>query len=731
MPDLTTLLTDLNEPQREAVEALDGPLLVLAGAGTGKTKVLTTRLANLIASGKAQPHNILAVTFTNKAAKEMASRVEHILGTSTAGMWLGTFHALGARFLRMHAERVGLQPDFTILDTDDQKRLIDQILKERNLDTSRFPPRLVASVISRWKDNAWTPGDVPADEGEAVNGQGIALYGEYQRRLLALNACDFGDLLLHMLVLFRDHQDILSKYQNQLRYVLVDEYQDTNAVQYLWLRLLTMEHKNICVVGDDDQSIYAWRGAQVGNILKFEKDFVGAKVVRLEQNYRSTGQILQAASELISHNRERHGKTLWTNDGDGEAVELHPVADDHEEARMVADRVESHLSSGLTYNHHAVLVRTAAQTRSFEERFVQSGVPYIVVGGLKFYERKEIRDAIAYLRLIANPRDDLAFNRIINVPKRGVGNAAMQTLEAAARSQNLPLLAAAEYCVERQEFSGKALNNIRQFVEHMQRWQQSVDTTTPDALVENVLEDAGYSEMLRNDKDPDAKTRLDNLKELMRAMQEYPDLQSFLEHVSLVMDEESTSDDAVKLMTVHAAKGLEFDTVFLPGFEDGLFPHQRSLNEEGMKGVEEERRLAYVAMTRARRQLILSYTSARRMYGQFQPSVASRFLQEIPDSCLKTVASTNTYSSYRPAWGSRMDQRAVSDYAKPAEPLMPYTNTNQATDYPIGSRIFHQKFGYGRIHRTEGNGEQERLVINFDKAGQKTLMAALAKIERV
>jgi DNA helicase-2/ATP-dependent DNA helicase PcrA len=724
---MQNVIDALNPPQKEAIQHLDGPLLVLAGAGTGKTRVLTTRLANLIATGTAQPANIMAVTFTNKAAREMAARIEHLIGHSTAGMWMGTFHALGARLLRQHAERTGLKPDFTILNTDDQKRLLDQILKDANVDTTAYPARLLAAIISRWKDNAWTPQDVPAEEDGFAGGKAIALYREYQKRLRALNAADFGDLLLSPVVLLKEHNDILAHYQAMLTHVLVDEYQDTNAVQYLWLRLLTVTHKNICVVGDDDQSIYAWRGAQVGNILKFEQDFPGAKVIRLEQNYRSTGTILKAASALISNNKERHGKTLWTEGTSGEKIEVHPVMDEREESRMVADTCEKHMNTGGHYTDCAVLVRTAAQTRSLEEQFIKSGVPYVVIGGMKFYERKEIRDAVAYLRLIANPSDNLAFQRIVNVPRRGVGDKALQDIQDMATDQEVPLLAATRLALEHSLLSGKARGALTSFVDQMTVWQNLGASLTPDRLLEQVLEESGYAEMLRQDKDPDAKTRLENLKELVRAMQDYGDLQSFLEHVALVMDGDDAEEDAVRLMTVHAAKGLEFDTVFLPGFEDGLFPHQRSLNESGHKGVEEERRLAYVAFTRAKRRLIVSYAASRRLYGQFIPSTASRFLAEVPEDCLHVFPAMGGHV-YRPQWGSRLDKRSVGDFARPAEPLIP---TQSAVDdaFDVGSRVFHQKFGYGRIQRLEGQNDNTRLVIHFDKAGTKTLVAGLAKLE--
>ncbi len=730
MPDI---FKNLNEPQRQAAEHIDGPLLILAGAGTGKTRVLTTRVANILQSNKAFPNQIMAVTFTNKAAKEISNRVEALIGMPTVGMWLGTFHSIGARILRKHAERVGLKPDFTILDTDDQKRLIKQILKDKNIDSSKNPPRLLLHIIASWKDKGWQPKEVPQEEQHSFNSQGIALYFEYQKRLEALNAADFGDLLLKgLLILLRDHKDVLEFYQKAFKYVLVDEYQDTNNVQYLWLRLLVMSHHNICVVGDDDQSIYGWRGAQVGNILKFEKDFPNTTTIRLEQNYRSTGNILKAASALIAKNEERHAKTLWTQMDDGNPIEVHALMDGKEEARMVCDHCERGASEERPYTDYAILVRSSAQTRAFEEQFVKAHVPYIIVGGLKFYERKEIRDAIAYLKLIANEANDLAFQRIVNVPRRGVGNVALNTLNMRVKQHNLSLFSATKQCLEQNELSGKAAKTLQGFVDLIIHNQTQKELETPDRLMENVLENSGYLEMLQNDKkDPNAKTRLDNLKELVRALQDYPDITSFLEHVSLVMDEETSTEDAVRLMTVHAAKGLEFKTVFLPGFEDGLFPHQRSLNEDGQKGLEEERRLAYVAMTRARKNLIISYTSSRMMYGQLQPSFASCFLKDIPKNCIKEITSTSSHLAFRPRLGSRMDTRSAGDYAKPSTPLISYEKIKNTSNYPIGSRVFHLKFGYGHIHKTQGSGAQTRLIINFEKAGQKTLVASIANLEKV
>lgn len=739
-------LDGLNPPQRDAIEHTEGPLLVLAGAGTGKTRVLTTRLAHILLQGKAQPQEILAVTFTNKAAKEMGERVEQLIGTSSSGIWLGTFHSLCARLLRRHAEGVGLESDFTILDTDDQQRLIKEILEDRSVDTTRWPPRMMISIISRWKDNGWVPDDVPAEEATAINGKMVDIYKEYQRRLKALNACDFGDLLLHVVTIFKRNPDVLNMYQEQFKYVLVDEYQDTNGIQYLWLRLLTQLHKNVCVVGDDDQSIYGWRGAQVGNILRFEKDYPGSHVVRLEQNYRSTGHILKAASHLIGHNEERHTKTLWTEGGEGEKIELHPVQDEREESRLVSDSIERHQRDGGRYTDCAVLVRTAAQTRAFEERFMQAGLPYVIVGGLRFYDRKEIKDAVAYLRLVHSNKDNLAFLRVVNVPRRGVGDTSLREVQEVARDRGMTLFDAARIAAQEGRIKGRAATQLAAFTDQIDTLRNLGQGMSPDRLLEQLLEDSGYADMLRKDKDPDAKTRLENLKELVRALQEYENLTSFLEHVALVNEETETLEDSVRVTTVHAAKGLEFDTVFIPGFEDGLFPHQRALNEDGAKGVEEERRLAYVAITRAKRRLIMSYTHSRRMYGQWQPSAASRFLEELPGESIDVKQSTMNTSSYgsgygggRHRHGSTVDRRSATDFSahraafvkvKDVPTFNPNNDAKTEDGHGPGQRIFHQKFGYGRIRNLEGAGPQQKVVIDFEKAGQKKLLASLAKLER-
>jgi DNA helicase-2/ATP-dependent DNA helicase PcrA len=752
-----TLLEGLNPQQQQAVQHTEGPLLVLAGAGTGKTAVLTRRIAYLLLTQSARAQEILAVTFTNKAAKEMAHRTEQLIGYPPTGMWLGTFHRLGVRFLRQHAEAAGLQSGFNILDTDDVNRVVVQLAKDFDLDSGQFPPRLLASMLSRYKDYGWAPSEVPTDQLGSLGARMQRFYEAYQTQLKALNAVDFGDLLLHPLRVLERDTLIREHYQTSLKYILVDEYQDTNVVQYRWLQLLAAKHQNLCVVGDDDQSIYSWRGAQVANILRFEKDFVGAEVIRLEQNYRSTGHILAAANGIIGHNQQRHGKQLWTDAGDGDQVELHACLDDREEARFVAETAGKFARTGGAFKQVAALVRTAAQTRSLEEAFIRAGIPYIVVGGLKFYERKEIRDALAYLRLVVQPRDDLAFMRIVNVPRRSVGEVTLATISQAAKAQNESLLAATARLHAAGEWGGKLGGALGSFLSQLKNWQLLVQTTTPDQLAERVLEESGYLQMLRDDKDKDGdgadgKARIENLKELLRALQEYPDVPSFLDHVALVADADTQADgDNVSLMTMHAAKGLEFPLVFLPGFEEGLFPNQRALNEEGQKGLEEERRLAYVALTRARQKLVISYANARRLWGQFLPGSPSRFLQEIPAENLKVVNSgmarasyTNPYGggfqafgSSRPAVGSRADFRSSkfggSDYARPATPLVPLTNAPSLSDaaWQVGEKVFHQKFGNGRLTAIEGSGEAARLTVNFTHAGTKQLVAGLAKLEKV
>ena len=624
-------LDGLNAAQSEAVTTLDGPLLVLSGAGTGKTRVLTSRLAELVATGTAKPWNILAVTFTNKAAREMKMRVSQLVGPMAEQVWLGTFHALAARMLRRHADLVGLKSDFTILDADDQIRLLKQLMAADDIDPKRWPARMLAGVISRWKDRGLTADKIDlAEAGDIANGRIRQLYENYQNRLIALNAADFGDLLLHMLTIFTKHADVLADYQSRITHIMVDEYQDTNVAQYLWLRLLTGKRNNLCCVGDDDQSIYGWRGAEVGNILRFESDFSGAKTVRLEENYRSTGHILAAASRVIARNEARLGKTLYTAAGDGDKVKVNGYWDGADEARSISSQIESMLSDGADLSQVAVLVRAGFQTREFEERFIAIGLPYRVVGA-RFYERAEIRDAIAYLRLIAQPADDLAFERIINLPKRGLGTASLQAVHIQARASGKPLLAAAMDLVDTDELRPAARHALTDFIKDIKRWRDQAGQMHHTDLARMVLDESGYTQMWQLDKSPDAPGRLENLTELVNAMQDFDSLQGFLEHIALVMDGDTENQQGeVTLMTLHAAKGLEFDTVFLPGWEEGVFPSQRTIDESGAVGLEEERRLAYVGITRARKNLYISFASSRRIHGQWQSAIPSRFVQELP-----------------------------------------------------------------------------------------------------
>ncbi len=639
-------LQGLNPEQRRAVETLDGPLLVLAGAGTGKTRVLTTRIAHIIATGRAFPSQILAVTFTNKAAREMKERVTRLVGDVAEGMpWLGTFHSISAKILRRHAELVGLKSDFTILDMDDQIRLLKQVIQGADIDEKRWPARMLAGFIDSWKNRGLGPDAVPAGEaGSFANGKGGALYRAYQDRLKTLNACDFGDLLVHCLRLWRENADVLAQYQDRFRYMLVDEYQDTNVAQYLWLRLLAQGRRNLCCVGDDDQSIYGWRGAEVDNILRFEHDFPGAAVVRLERNYRSTGHILAAASHIIAKNESRLGKTLRTDDEPGEKVVVSGAWDSQEEARLIGDDIELHQSRGHRLNEMAVLVRVSAQMREIEDRFVALGLPYRVIGGPRFYERAEIRDAMAYLRCVHSQTDDLAFERIINVPKRGLGDATVQQLYMQARASGSSLMQAAAALVETEELKPKVRTTLRELIESFARWRARLEHAGHVEVAETVLEESGYTDMWQKDRSAEAAGRLENLKELVRSLEEFPDLPGFLEHVSLVMDTSSgEGEDKVSLMTLHAAKGLEFDTVFLPGWEEGLFPNQRALDENGRAGLEEERRLAHVGITRARRRLKIMFASNRRLHGLWQSSMPSRFIDELPEAAVELAQAASSF----------------------------------------------------------------------------------------
>ena len=799
----------LNAEQADAVATLDGPLLVLAGAGTGKTRVLTTRIAHIIKTGRAYPSQILAVTFTNKAAREMKERVGRYMGDSVEGMpWLGTFHSIGVKILRRNAELVGLKPDFTILDTDDQIRLLKQLIRAEGIDDKRWPARMLAGHIDNWKNKGLGPEQISEGEARAFgDGKGRDLYRQYQARLKILNACDFGDLLTETIRLFKENPSVLAEYNNRFKYILVDEYQDTNVAQYMWLRLLAQNENrseasgadsateanashprsedgsaidsvsdkqhnknlaapNLCCVGDDDQSIYGWRGAEVDNILRFDKDFPGAKVIRLERNYRSTAHILGAAGHLINHNEDRLGKTLFTDDVDPDASKVMVSAgwDSEEEARSIGEEIETLQNSKHALNEIAILVRASFQMREFEDRFVTMGLNYRVIGGPRFYERMEIRDAMAYFRVVCQPADDLAFERIVNKPKRGIGDATIRTIHDNARARGVPLTIAARELVETEELKPKVRGTLKTVLDNFDRWRTELKSTPHTELAEIILDESGYTEMWQNDRAADAPGRLENLKELVRSMEGFENLPGFLEHISLVMDVDSGEDlDAVSIMTLHSAKGLEFDSVFLPGWEEGLFPHQRSLDEGGRSGLEEERRLAYVGITRARQKCYIHFVSNRRIHGLWQSSLPSRFIDELPEAHVEVAESQTSYGGYggsnaggrygssrfdnvdtfdstysSPGW-QRAQGKASSGGntssgnkwgAKPAsntkgfggktiEGNLVASSINEASsNFKVGDRVFHMKFGNGNVALVDGN----KLTIDFDKAGQKRVL---------
>ena len=759
-------LDGLNPAQRAAVEQLEGPVLMLAGAGTGKTRALTARIVHLLNRGAARPNEILAVTFTNKAAREMKIRVAQMLGQPVEGMpWLGTFHAICVKLLRRHAELAGLKSNFTILDTDDQLRLLKQLVAADGIDDKRWPARQLSSIIDGWKNRALTPDKVPAADAGAYNHRGVEIYAQYQARLKELNAADFGDLLLHMVTIFQNHPDVLEQYQRWFRYILVDEYQDTNVAQYLWLRLLAGGDKNICCVGDDDQSIYGWRGAEVGNILRFEKDFPGAHVVRLEQNYRSTPHILQAASGVIRGNQGRLGKELWTDREEGEKVRLIGHWDGDEEARWIGDEIEAAQRGTRgrapeSLNNMAILVRASHQMRAFEDRFLTIGLPYRVIGGPRFYERMEIRDAMAYFRVVVSPDDDLAFERIVNTPKRGLGDKAQQTIQRMARDNGVSLFEGARLVTQVKAIGGKGGAALARLVASVDRWRGQMqarilldDDAVLDAggegrpeishveLAEIILDESGYTEHWQNDKTPEAPGRLENLKELVKALESFENLQGFLEHVSLIMDNESeNAEEKVSIMTLHAAKGLEFPVVFLPGWEDGLFPSQRSMDESGVKGLEEERRLAYVGITRAEEVCTISFAANRRVFGQWQNSMPSRFIDELPEEHVDVLtppglygggygaaapsstlhdaaAEANVYNS--PGWRRLQARSQERPMSQPRESRNTVIDMNAVSSFTVGERVFHQKFGYGAVQAIEG----DKLEIAFEKAGTKKVVA--------
>ncbi|QEO18452.1 ATP-dependent helicase [Acetobacter vaccinii] len=715
-------LARLNPEQRAAIETTDGPLLVLAGAGTGKTRVLTTRFAHILLTGRARPWQILAVTFTNKAAREMRERIGTLLGSPAEGLWLGTFHALCARMLRRHAEVVGLTQSFTILDTDDQLRLLKQVMEPWRIDTKRWPAPGLLGAIQRWKDRGLTPARVtPAEDTDFANGHARAIYEAYQTRLRQLNACDFGDLMLHVTEILRSQPDILAQYHRLFRYILVDEYQDTNTIQYLWLRLLAKNssgQSNICCVGDDDQSIYSWRGAEVENILRFEKDFPGAQIVRLERNYRSTRHILGAAAGLIAHNGERLGKTLRSgrDDAEGDKVSVTAVWDSDAEARAVCDTAERLRGQGHSLAEMAILVRAGFQTRAFEEQLIQSGLPYRIVGGTRFYERSEIRDAMAYLRVLAQPADDLAFERIVNVPKRGMGPAALQKLHAAARADGVSLAIVTPRLLDNGTLKGRSGEQVRAL---MNAYASTHDILAREGHVvaaEHLLEESGYLDMWRQDRSPEAPGRLENIKELIQALADFPTLEAFLEHVALVMEKDENAQDArLSIMTLHGAKGLEFDCVFLPGWEEGVFPSQRTLDEGGLKGLEEERRLAYVGITRARKLAMIFHAGSRRIYANWQPSMPSRFLEELPDEHVSRHTSGG-----RQQRGLQAAQSLFSDGPVVASRTRRPSNADTPAPFQPGDHVRHARFGVGIVL----SADRHQVEIVFETAGTKRLLSS-------
>ncbi|OJX14178.1 MAG: DNA helicase II [Caedibacter sp. 37-49] len=716
-------LNDLNEAQRIAVETIEGPVLVLAGAGTGKTRVLTTRVAHILLNRHAWPSQVLAVTFTNKAAQEMKERISRLIGHSVEGLWLGTFHSLCVRILRQHAELLGFKPSFTILDTDDQLRLIKQLLKAEELDDKRYPPRQVLGTIGRWKDRGLLPEKVTASQmgrpGHVGDESTLKIYKDYQQRLQILNAMDFGDLLLLTVTLFSTHPTILKSYQDQFKYILVDEYQDTNIVQYLWLRLLAMGNQNnLCCVGDDDQSIYGWRGAEIGNILKFEQDFPGAKIIRLEENYRSTPQILGAASTLISHNSSRLGKTLRTQRDRGEQVQVRGVWDGEEEARFIGEEIESLHRKEENLSSMAILVRASFQMREFEDRLITLGVPYRVIGGPRFYERQEIRDALAYLRVIVQPNDSLAFERIINTPRRGIGNSTLQTLHAYARINLIPLIEATRILLETDELRGQSKTALRALLLDFDRWRSMMVKVPPKELTGIILDESGYTAMWLEDKSPDAPGRLENLKEFAAAVGEFESITLFLEHVSLIMENSvSAQGDMVSLMTLHAAKGLEFNSVFLAGWEEGLFPNPRALTEAGESGLEEERRLAYVGLTRAKKRAIITFVVNRRLPGEWQSSMPSRFIEELAREHIEITNQPGIFGRTRGNWEETV---ALQEPRHTSSLYDQQISQSKLSLFSLGDRVFHIKFGYGYVTEISG----DKLDVHFEHTGLKKVMAS-------
>ena len=723
-------LNALNIQQKEAILHSEGPLLILAGAGSGKTKVLTTRVAQLIKDKKCFGNQILCVTFTNKAANEMRERVLKLTNNKSNSIpWLGTFHSISNKILRKHAEAVGLKPSFTILDTLDQLKLIKNILAAENIDIKKNPPKLIAYLIDHWKNKALLPANVKINSSDYSKINALKIYKIYQERLRLMNCVDFGDLILHCVTIFKNFKEIQESFKKNFKYILVDEYQDTNYVQNLWLNLITNDSKNICVVGDDDQSIYSWRGAEVKNILEFEKNFTNTKIVKLEQNYRSTKNIINTASSLISNNDDRLGKKIWSDLKDGDKVRVNSFSDGRDEATGISDIIEKELIKYFSLNDIAILVRAAFQTREFEERFIKIGLPYRVIGGMKFYERAEIKDALCYLRLIQQKNDDLAFERIINNPKRSIGDSTLKKLHDLSRTRNKNLFETADEILNEDELKPKTKESLKQFIKLVKTWTKLSEQLDHVQLLERVLDESGYTQMLINEKSPEAEARLENLKELRASMKNYSNLVEFLENISLQTSiDEEWEGEKINLMTIHAAKGLEFNCVFLPGWEEGLFPHQKSIEEKGDQAVQEERRLAYVALTRAKQRLFISFANNRKYYGNnnsndWMPSIPSRFIDELDKQYLEI---NETAKDNDPDFEFSQDFNFMEGkkspgwkrYLQEKEKIKTINYTNNLTNFKIGQGVEHETFGKGKVIHIDGN----KLLINFKDSGEKKVI---------
>jgi DNA helicase-2/ATP-dependent DNA helicase PcrA len=731
---MSSYLNSLNNQQKLAVTTLDGPLQVLAGAGSGKTKVLTTRIAYLLEQKKCFGQQILCVTFTNKAANEMRERVLQLVNSrSVAFPWLGTFHSICNKMLRKNAEAVNLKPNFSIIDTLDQIKLIKNILDSENIDLKKNPPKQIAFQIDSWKNKALLPQDITLRNQEFHLKNALQVYRVYQKKLQTMNCVDFGDLILHVVTILKKFEDIRKIYQNNFKYILVDEFQDTNYIQNLWLQLLTSENNNICVVGDDDQSIYSWRGAEIKNILNFKKEYKDTQSIKLEQNYRSTKNILNTASSLIANNEDRLDKNIWSDLGDGEKVKVKSYFDGRNEATGISDIIEQNLSKKYNLNNISILVRAAFQTREFEERFIKIGLPYRIIGGLKFYERSEIKDALSYLRLINQTNDDLSFERIVNKPKRSIGDSSLKKIHDYARMKDLSLFDASQEILKENILKPKTVQNLKNFLIHIHSWKVNSKKIDHITLLENVLDESGYAMMLKNERTPEADDKLENLKELKASMKGYSSLDEFLENISLQTSiDEEWDGEKINIMTIHSAKGLEFDAVFLPGWEEGLFPHQKSIDEKGVTGIEEERRLAYVAITRAKKDLYISFALQRKFFGRqndnydFYSSLQSRFIDELDKKYLEISIDEEKDDDFifdqdfnieskknSPGW-----KRYQDNLNQPKENIKTINYTENLTEFTVGETVKHDGFGEGKIIHIEGN----KLLINFKNQGEKKVI---------